>query len=68
MFLDRISKFPRIINVSEIQIKAVEKPTATSTINAECIATTFVLIEKPTPGGARPSPGPEAAPPARSGP
>jgi type IV pilus assembly protein PilO len=74
MFLDRISKFPRIINVSELKIRAVEKPTATNTIDAECIATTFVLIEKPaaaTPGARPASPGAPPAPaaaPARSGP
>jgi type IV pilus assembly protein PilO len=44
-FFDRISKFPRIITVSEILIKA--KPTAdpNATITAECTATTFVLQE-----------------------
>ena len=69
MFLDRVSKFPRIINVSELKIKAVEKPTATTTIDAECIATTFVLTEKPAiaPPGARPATAP-AVTPARSGP
>jgi type IV pilus assembly protein PilO len=42
-FLDRISKFHRIINVSEISIKAKPQPEAGATIVAECIATTFVL-------------------------
>jgi type IV pilus assembly protein PilO len=63
MFFDRISKFPRIINVSELSIKAKTEPTANSTITAECTATTFVLLDqskvpvKPrpgTPGAARP--------------
>jgi type IV pilus assembly protein PilO len=42
-FFDRISRFPRIINISNISIKS--KPTAdsTATIVAECTATTFVL-------------------------
>ena len=44
-FFDRISKFPRIINVSEINIRAKAKPTVDSTITAECLATTFVLQE-----------------------
>jgi type IV pilus assembly protein PilO len=44
-FFDRISKFPRIINVSEISIRANNDPKATSTIIAECLATTFVLQE-----------------------
>ena len=42
-FFDQISKFPRIINVSEISIKAKTPPEANRTIVAECVATTFVL-------------------------
>lgn len=42
-FFDRISKFPRIINVGEITIKAKQAPGGTATIEAECTATTFVL-------------------------
>jgi type IV pilus assembly protein PilO len=45
LFFDRISKFPRIINVSQISIKAKNPPEANATITAECIATTFVLQE-----------------------
>jgi type IV pilus assembly protein PilO len=44
-FFDRISKFPRIINVSAIQIRAKTPFEANTTIIAECIATTFVLQE-----------------------
>ena len=48
-FLERVSKFPRIINVTGIHIKArdVNKDGGTSanSITAECTATTFVLIE-----------------------
>jgi len=55
-FFDRISKFHRIINVSEISIKAKPMPGAGATIVAECLATTFVLQEgktaPPTPGAA----------------
>jgi len=53
MFFDRISKFSRIINVSNIAIRTKDKPDANSTITAECTATTFVLLEqKPTPAAA----------------
>ena len=45
LFFDRISKFPRIINISGITIKANPKPEPNATIVAECIATTFVLQE-----------------------
>jgi type IV pilus assembly protein PilO len=42
-FFDRISKFPRIINVSAISIKTRLPPSPGATIVAECTATTFVL-------------------------
>jgi type IV pilus assembly protein PilO len=53
-FLERVSKFPRIINVGNIHIKAPDERSSTSsTVTAECTATTFVLIEtKPAPAAA----------------
>jgi type IV pilus assembly protein PilO len=55
MFFDRVSKFSRIINVSNIVIRAKEKPEPNSTITVECTATTFVLLEtaKPAAPGAK---------------
>ena len=47
MFFDRISKFPRIINVSDLVIRAKEPPELNLTITAECTATTFVLLDAP---------------------
>jgi type IV pilus assembly protein PilO len=47
MFFDRVSKFSRIINVSNIAIRAKEKPDPNSTISVDCVATTFVLLETP---------------------
>jgi len=44
-FFDRISKFPRIINVSEISIRPKNAAGSADTIVAECTATTFVLQE-----------------------
>jgi type IV pilus assembly protein PilO len=58
-FLERISKFPRIINVNEISIKSREQQGA-ATISAECTATTFVLIDSARPA----APAAPAAPPA----
>jgi type IV pilus assembly protein PilO len=52
-FFDQISKFPRIINVSEITIKAKDKVDTGGTISAECVATTFVLQEGGAAAGAR---------------
>ena len=44
-FLERVSKFPRIINVTGIHIKAKPTPGGSDTISAEATATTFVLID-----------------------
>lgn len=44
-FLDKVSKFHRIITVGDIHIKATTKPQPTQTITAEFVATTFVLQE-----------------------
>jgi type IV pilus assembly protein PilO len=44
-FFDRVSKFPRIINVNDIAIRAKGNPEPNSTVTAECTATTFVLQE-----------------------
>ena len=49
MFFDRVSKFSRIINVSNISIRAKEKPEPSSTITVDCVATTFVLLEATKP-------------------
>ncbi len=55
MFFDRVSKFSRIINVSNISIRAKDKPEPNSTITVDCVATTFVLLEtaKPAAPGAK---------------
>ncbi len=45
LFLDRLSKLTRIINVSDISIKGKDRPDATSSVTATCIATTYVLID-----------------------
>lgn len=59
LFFDRVSKFPRIINIGDISITASPRPDANNTIIADCTATTFVLTE-----GAG-APGGRGAPPAR---
>jgi type IV pilus assembly protein PilO len=47
-FFDRVGKFTRIVNISGLDIRGKDKPTATSTVTASCTATTFVLLDKPT--------------------
>jgi type IV pilus assembly protein PilO len=44
-FFDRVSKFPRIINIGEISVKARQSQEPNATIVAELVATTFVLQE-----------------------
>ncbi len=47
LFLDRVSRFPRIINVGNMVITPKEDPTAAASILVSCTATTFVLVEQP---------------------
>jgi type IV pilus assembly protein PilO len=61
-FLERVSKFPRIINVGDIHIRAKETPGGGGTITADCTATTFVLIDAPASAPAT-SPKPTGAAP-----
>jgi type IV pilus assembly protein PilO len=62
-FLERVSKFPRIINVGDIKIEARPNLADGTTIAAECTATTFVLMEqKPDAAVAAPGAKPGTAP------
>jgi type IV pilus assembly protein PilO len=56
-FLERISKFPRIINVTAIKIRTKDTQTDASTITAECTATTFVMTEPKAPASTNAAPG-----------
>ena len=62
-FLDRVSKFPRIINVSALTIRGKQKPEPNATVEITCTATTFVLLD--TPAGP-PGQGAAKAPPAKT--
>jgi type IV pilus assembly protein PilO len=48
IFFDRVGKFTRIVNISGLAVKGKDKATPTSTITASCVATTFVLLDKPS--------------------
>ena len=65
LFLDRVGKFTRIVNISGLNVKGKEKPEPNATITATCVATTFVLLDKPAPAPAKPGAPPAAAPPAK---
>jgi type IV pilus assembly protein PilO len=62
IFFDRVGKFTRIVNISGLDVKGRDRPDGNNTISATCIATTFVLLDKPAPAkpGAR-----GAVPPAK---
>jgi type IV pilus assembly protein PilO len=54
-FLDRVSKFPRLINVGKLNIKAKQQPEPNGSIDVSCTATTFVLLGGANAPGAAPS-------------
>jgi type IV pilus assembly protein PilO len=64
MFFDRVSKFTRIVNISGLEVKGREKADPNATIQASCVATTFVLLDKPAATGGR---GAKPAAPATKG-
>ena len=47
LFLDRVSKFPRIINVGSMNVRAKDEPTPNASLDIGATATTFVLVEPP---------------------
>src|SRR5712691_3587837 len=47
IFYDRVGKFTRIVNISGLDVKGKDKPETNMTITATCVATTFVLLDKP---------------------
>ena len=62
-FLERVSKFPRIINVTAINIKSGGNPAQGETIAADCTAMTFVMSDQPAPAPPKPAAGRRGAPP-----
>lgn len=47
LFLDRVSKFPRIINIGNLDLKQKDPPSASASMRISCTATTFVLVDSP---------------------
>lgn len=47
LFFDRVGKFARIVNISGLSVRGHAKGPGGSTITAACVATTFVLLDKP---------------------
>ena len=61
IFFDRVGKFTRIVNISGLDVKGKDRSEANNTITATCVATTFVLLDKPAP--AKPGAKPAVTPP-----
>lgn len=65
MFFDRVGRLSRLVNVGNLKVQAQKQQSASRTIGASCVATTFVYLETP-PSPAPGKPGaPGARPPAR---
>ena len=60
LFLDRVSKFPRIINIGSMALTAKVPSTPNASMSIQVTATTFVLVEPPPAAAAKPG---AAAPP-----
>jgi type IV pilus assembly protein PilO len=46
LFCDRVGKFTRTVNISDLDVKGKSTPDPNSTITATLVATTFVLLDK----------------------
>ena len=57
LFFDKVSRLPRLVNVSNLKIGTTNTQTASQTINVGSTATTFVYIEAPpgAPGAPKPA-------------
>jgi type IV pilus assembly protein PilO len=55
LFFDRVGKFTRIVNITGLDVRGKDRSPSGTTITATCVATTFVLLDKPTakPGAAK---------------
>ena len=56
LFFDRVSRLSRLVNVRNLKVKATAKANASNTIDAACLALTYVYKDAPPPpakGGGR---------------
>lgn len=60
-FLDRVSRMSRLVNMSDLKIKAQSAQTLNNTVAISAVATTYVYLDNVpppgAPGAARPTPG-----------
>jgi type IV pilus assembly protein PilO len=68
-FFDRIASTPRLISVSDLNIKTRQQPNGRGTVTATCTATTFVVRKDTVPVAGAPAavPGAGAAAPSKGG-
>jgi type IV pilus assembly protein PilO len=59
LFFDRVGRFTQIVNVSGVDVRALAKADPRNTISATCVATTFVLVDKPDAKTAKPAAAPQ---------
>ena len=57
-FFDRIASTPRLISVSDLNIKTKQQPSGRGTVTATCTATTFVVRKDSVPVAAAPAAAP----------
>ncbi len=58
-FFDKVGKFTRIVNINALDVRGKDRPDPNASITATCVATTFVLFDKPA--AAKPQPGAKGA-------
>ena len=49
LFFDRVSRLSRLVNVKNLKVKNSQKQTQNNTIDAGCVATTYVYQDAPPP-------------------
>jgi type IV pilus assembly protein PilO len=64
-FFDRVSRLSRLVNVGNLKITASREQTASRTISANCVATTFVYVDTPVAAPGPPARGGRPAQPVR---
>jgi type IV pilus assembly protein PilO len=53
LFFDRLGRMPRLVNAGSVKIRSQGRQTASNTVAASCVATTYVYVDK-APEPARP--------------
>jgi type IV pilus assembly protein PilO len=49
LFFDRVARLSRLVNVGNLKVRSITKQSANNTIDAACLATTYVYQDAPPP-------------------